>query len=105
VPVGAKKAYLTVATYPLKDAFAATSAAAKQQGSVAMKLPNGRVAVYTKKQPTNIHLADRGAIVQARGLRRVTQGSEEARLERTRRPRRLTILLGAAHRLVEPPVR
>lgn len=64
VPVGAKKAYLTIATYPLENAYNVTKAAGKDPGTVTMKLTNGRVAVYTKKSPTNIHLADKGSLVQ-----------------------------------------
>jgi hypothetical protein len=64
VPVGAKRAYLTIATYPLENAYAVTKAAGKDRGTVTMKLPNGRIAVYTKQSPTNIHLADPDSVVQ-----------------------------------------
>jgi len=64
VAIGDKRPYLTIATYPLARAFAATKASAKLASSATIKLPNGRLAVYDKANPTNVHLADPGATVQ-----------------------------------------
>lgn len=62
--VGTKQAYLTVATYPMANAFAAIQATADDQGAISIKLPKGGVAVYTTQHPSNIHLAYPGADAQ-----------------------------------------
>jgi hypothetical protein len=66
VPVGEKKPYLTIGTYPLAHAYAVTKAGAKKDGrdAVTLNLPNGRIAVYAKGRSTNVHLADPGSSVQ-----------------------------------------
>jgi hypothetical protein len=63
-PVGASGGYLTIATYPMKNAFAVTRSTKNGPGSVTLQLPNGGIAVYSADQPTNIHLAYPGADVQ-----------------------------------------
>ena len=62
--VGDKAPYLTIATYPVEHAYAATKASASGSASVTLKLAKGRIAVYAKSTATNVHLADRGTEVQ-----------------------------------------
>jgi hypothetical protein len=83
VSVGDKKARLTVATYPLADAFTALQATAKEPGNVTIKLARGGIAVYSKQLPTNIHVAYPGEDVQvevygpsANVLRRLVAGGQ-----------------------------
>jgi hypothetical protein len=63
VPAGSKSAYLTVATYPVANAYAATS---ELTGSdvVTIQLPNNGIAEYTKGHETNVHLAFPGVDLQ-----------------------------------------
>jgi hypothetical protein len=56
--------YLTVGTYPLSNAYAATEAVAKKKGSVEVAAPSGAVAFYTTTHPTNVYLAFRGSNYQ-----------------------------------------
>lgn len=63
-PVGAAGGYLTIGTYPMKNAFAVTRRTGNAPGTVRLTLPNGGIAVYSKHQPTNIHLAYPGADFQ-----------------------------------------
>jgi hypothetical protein len=56
VKVGVVRPYLTVATYPVANALAVTRAAAKNAGTVAIKIGNG-VAFYAKSRPTNVYVA------------------------------------------------
>ena len=56
VAAGTGDPYLTIGTYPVKGAFAATTAIANQAGSVKVPVKGG-VAFYTKKLPTNVYVA------------------------------------------------
>jgi len=64
VPVGTTAAYLTVGTYPVANAFAVTTSAAKQAGMVAIRTGNGAVAFYAKSRPTNVYMAFPGSSSQ-----------------------------------------
>jgi hypothetical protein len=55
--IGAQKPYLTVATYPLAHALAATRAAAQRRGTVKTTFPGGVVAFYSRTKPTSVYLA------------------------------------------------
>lgn len=55
--------FLTVATYPRRDAFADVEAAAKRPGAVVIPLP-GALAVYDEAAPTSVYLAYRGSTEQ-----------------------------------------
>jgi hypothetical protein len=59
VGVGAPQPYLTVGTYPVANAYATTKAAAKQPGTVLIKVP-GAVAFYNKSRPTSAYVAFAG---------------------------------------------
>ena len=61
---GDKAPYLTIATYPLDDAYDATKASASGSATVTVNPAKGRIAVYAKATATNVHLADKGAGVQ-----------------------------------------
>jgi hypothetical protein len=61
---GDKAPYLTIATYPLEDAYAATKASASGSASVTLTPVKGRIAVYANATATNVHLADKGVAVQ-----------------------------------------
>jgi hypothetical protein len=55
--VGSPKIYLTVATYPLAGAYAATKRVALQQGSVRLPVGDGGIAFYHRRLPTNVYVA------------------------------------------------
>jgi hypothetical protein len=58
VPVGDRRpAYLTIATYPQKDALEILEATAAKNHVPTMKLHNGGLAFVDKKHPTSIYLA------------------------------------------------
>lgn len=57
VQVGTTTQYLTIATYPMQDAFNVTSRLAGQSGSVRVNVGNGGVAFYNQKTPTNVYVA------------------------------------------------
>lgn len=56
VAAGSADPYLTIGTYPVSGAFAATTAIASQAGSVKVKVKDG-IAFYTTKLPTNVYVA------------------------------------------------
>ncbi len=64
VAVGSSKPHLTVVTYPLEGAVAATRQTAQQQGAVRIALPGGAVAFYTTALPTNVYAAVPGSDTQ-----------------------------------------
>ena len=60
VDVGAAAPYLTVATYPLRGAYAQTRAAATRPGAVKIPVP-GAIAFYSPTRPTSVYLAFKGS--------------------------------------------
>jgi hypothetical protein len=56
VAVGSPQPYLTIGTYPVTNAYSTTKAAAKQPGSVDVRVPGG-VAFYSKSRPTSVYVA------------------------------------------------
>jgi hypothetical protein len=64
VPVGSKKTYLSVATYPFVDALAGIQRVAKQKGQRTIRLAGGGLAVFNPRIPTDIHLAYPGSNFQ-----------------------------------------
>lgn len=54
--------YLTIGTYPVTNAFAATQAVAKS--AVRIPVGNGAVAFYRSARPTNVYVAYRGSDYQ-----------------------------------------
>jgi hypothetical protein len=55
-PIGTDVVYLTVGTYPVKNAYAITSSAARQPNAV--KIPvKGAVAFYSKSRPQSVYVA------------------------------------------------
>jgi hypothetical protein len=62
--VGASKPYLTVATYPVREAFAVTRAASRTRGAVVIPLGGDSVAFYSRARPTNVYVAYRGVDFQ-----------------------------------------
>jgi hypothetical protein len=63
VAVGSTKPFLTVATYPVPNAFAATKAAGVGDGAVHIAIRNG-VAFYSRQRPTSVYLAYPGSNYQ-----------------------------------------
>jgi hypothetical protein len=57
VRAGSTTPYLTVATYPVANGLAVTTAASKKAGAVGIPLANGAVAFYQRTRPTNVYLA------------------------------------------------
>lgn len=62
--VGASGTFLTVGTYPMKNAFTITSGLARGSGAVAIPIGHGAVAFYSKKTPTNVYVAYPGSNYQ-----------------------------------------
>jgi hypothetical protein len=60
VPLGSDQPYLTVATYPMKDAFAATVRQAAKNGSVAITVGKDEIAFYDPDKPLSVLYAKRG---------------------------------------------
>jgi hypothetical protein len=61
---GANEALLTVGTYPVRGAFAATLGLAKRSDSVQVPVTGGGVAFYAKSAPTSVYLAFPGSDYQ-----------------------------------------
>ena len=61
--IGTKKALLTIGTYSLSNAYAATKAAASRGDSVTVPVPGG-VGFYNRNAPTNIYFATPGTDAQ-----------------------------------------
>jgi hypothetical protein len=57
VAVGATQPYLTIATYPVENAFSITSDASGQSGTVKIPVTGGGVAFYAKARPNSVYLA------------------------------------------------
>ena len=53
--------FLTVATYPQAKAFATLSHAARQPGSIAAKIDQGGIAVFSSKRTSNVYFAYPGS--------------------------------------------
>jgi hypothetical protein len=64
VRTGSTTPYLTVATYPVANGLALTTAASKKAGAVAVRLGNGAVAFYQRARPTNVYVAFPGVAEQ-----------------------------------------
>ncbi len=62
--IGTDKTYLTVATYPLTNAYAATQRAAGQQGAVPIAVQAGAIAFYNRARPESVYFAERGSNYQ-----------------------------------------
>ena len=56
--------YLTVGTYPVANAFAATSRVAQQPSSTRVDVGDDAVAFYAKERPNNVYLAFKGSDYQ-----------------------------------------
>jgi hypothetical protein len=61
VAVGSTGTYLSVATYPMGNAFAVTRHVAVQAGSVTVPVGHGGTAFYRTKLPTNVYVAYPGS--------------------------------------------
>jgi hypothetical protein len=64
VEVGARPGALTVATYPVADAYSITEQGGSGEGSTVVEIPDGGIAAYTKGEATNVYLAYPGEDVQ-----------------------------------------
>jgi hypothetical protein len=64
VAAGSPQGFLTVGTYRLRNAFAATSDVARRSGEVRLAAGAGAIAFYDKARPTNAYLAFRGTDVE-----------------------------------------
>ena len=61
---GTLEPHLTVATYPRPNGYAEVQAAAKNDGSKSLELPDGGLAVYDPASPTNVHVGFQGKAYQ-----------------------------------------
>ena len=66
VKVGSTRPYLTVGTYPLSRAYAATAAQGRRSGAVALHIGHGGIAFYRSSRPTNVFLAFPGGTCRSR---------------------------------------
>jgi hypothetical protein len=64
VTVGTRKTFLTIATYPMKNAFAVTTRSPKGPNTVTVRAPRGGIGVFTKQYPRNIYFAYPGVNAQ-----------------------------------------
>jgi hypothetical protein len=65
VPLGTNQPrYLTIGTYPVKNAFAAVRAIAKRSGTPPMSISGGGIAVQDATHPTSVYLAYPGSDYQ-----------------------------------------
>ena len=64
VPIGANKPYLTVATYPFANAYAATLRASRQPGAVLVPAERDAVAFYERAHPQSVFFSEQGADYQ-----------------------------------------
>jgi hypothetical protein len=62
--IGTKTPFLTIGTYPLKNAFSATTRLAQGSGSVAIPVGHGGVAFYSRARSANVYLAYPGLASQ-----------------------------------------
>jgi hypothetical protein len=63
-PLGSNRAFLSIATYPVVRAAAATKAQARKDGAVRINLPGGAAAFYSRARPTNVYVAFPGTNAQ-----------------------------------------
>jgi hypothetical protein len=56
--------FLAIGTYARQDAFSETEAAGRRPGVVTLQLTGGGIAVYDRKRPTSVYLADPRSPVQ-----------------------------------------
>jgi hypothetical protein len=64
VAVGSNSPYLTVATYPFPDAYAATLRASRQPGAVVVPAETGAIAFYDRSRPQSVFFSEQGASFQ-----------------------------------------
>lgn len=64
VAAGDKRAFLTIGTYPLPNAYAVTQRVVNEKGAVSRKLADGSIAVYRPARPTSIYIAQPGGVYQ-----------------------------------------
>lgn len=64
VAVGTRTPFLTIATYPVTDAYAATQTASSQSGTVKMNVGPNAIAFYDSSRPTNVYQAFKGSNFQ-----------------------------------------
>jgi hypothetical protein len=62
--VGSKGSFLTIATYPVRDAYGAIVRASKRKGSVAVSIPSKGLAVYAPRSPRAYYFAYPGTKYQ-----------------------------------------
>jgi hypothetical protein len=62
--VGSDHPYLTIGTYPVKDAFTLTKTLSTDSGSVQVPVAKGGVAFYSRVRPTNVYVAYPGTGIQ-----------------------------------------
>jgi hypothetical protein len=59
-PVGSDEKTLTIATYPMDNAYATAVSRSKQDGMTSRPTRNGGLAVWSTAQPTSVYIAWRG---------------------------------------------
>lgn len=65
VPLGENKPkYLTIASYPFKNAYAATKRAGRKKGAITRSLPGGGIAIANDSEPKSAYVSFRGTDVQ-----------------------------------------
>jgi len=64
VPLGSRRPFLTVGTYPLPNAYRATLKASRAAGATRLSVPIGAVAFFSSSHPESVYFAERGASIQ-----------------------------------------
>jgi len=64
VKVGDSRPFLTVGTYPMRNAYGVVDSGTRQQGAGRITLPAGGLGVYRQKHPNNVYLAYSGSDYQ-----------------------------------------
>jgi hypothetical protein len=64
VKVGDPRPFLTVGTYPMRNAFGVIDSGSRQRGAVRLRLADGGVGIYRPKHPHNVYLAYPGSDYQ-----------------------------------------
>lgn len=118
IAVGSPNTYLTIGTYPVSGAYAATRRIAVQAGSVRIPVGDGGIAFYRQSLPTNVYVAFPGSnyqvevfdpiaadahkLVSSGGIRKVATRAGAAKVPKTAAaatsPAALTKLSSRLHR-------
>jgi hypothetical protein len=64
VPLGSRRPFLTVGTYPVTNAYRATLKASRAADATRLSVPSGAVAFFSSSHPRSVYFARRGTSIQ-----------------------------------------